>query len=87
MDTHVELRYDGFNSVQQIGYTSVQAVLGPNFWVRFISDRQRPIRLLARALCGLWFVNLRWQRANVTLSDLRLRLLRKRRTEADRYIF
>ena len=22
MDIHVELRYDGFNSVQQIGYTS-----------------------------------------------------------------
>ena len=23
MDIHVELRYDGFNSVQQIGYTSI----------------------------------------------------------------
>ena len=23
MDIHVELRYDGFNSVQQIGYTSL----------------------------------------------------------------
>ena len=26
MDIHVELRYDGFNSVQQIGYTSVRGI-------------------------------------------------------------
>ena len=32
MDIHVELRYDGFNSVQQIGYTSLGGLfflLGP----------------------------------------------------------
>ena len=39
MDIHVELRYDGFNSVQQIGYTSprrpflfARAPQSPNFF-------------------------------------------------------
>ena len=31
MDIHVELRYDGFNSVQQIGYTSFREILPGHF--------------------------------------------------------
>ena len=51
MDIHVERRYDGFNSVQQIGYTSSRPIL---FYIRLdrVMDKGLLFRLINNSKGG-----------------------------------